>query len=91
MVQKNIFKSRDIKSIHMIPPTYAGGSWIVNYLNVDHLYEVSCPLKYVRCSCPWGLHEIFSKHQYAIILQHADIYENMLLEFCGTYFRTNRR
>ena len=27
----------------------------------------------------------------AIILQYTDNSENMLLEFCGTYFRINRR
>ncbi len=48
-------------------------------------------LKYACCSCPWGLRENFCKHQCAIILQNTDISESMLLEFCGTYFGTNRR
>ena len=52
-VQKNILKSKDIKSIPMIPPTYAGGSWIVKSLDADHSYEVHRPyLKYACCSCP---------------------------------------
>ena len=79
--KKNL-KSRDIKSIHMIPPTYAGGSWIVKYLDADHSYEVPRPyLKYACCSYPWGLRGNFCKHQCAIILQHTDISESMLLEF----------
>ena len=32
----------------------------------------------------------FCKHQCAIILQHIDVSCSMLLEFCGTYFGTNR-
>ena len=92
IVQKNILKSRDIKSIHMLPPTHAGGSWIVKYLDADYSYKVSRPyLKYVCCSCPWGLQGNFCKHQCAIILQHIDISDSMLLEFCDTYFGTNRR
>ena len=90
-VQKSILKSRDIKSIHMIPPTYAGESWIVKSLDADHSYEVHRPyLKYACCSCPWGLRGNFCKHQYAIILQHTDVSESMLLKFCGSYFGTNR-
>ena len=60
IVQKNILKSRDIKSIHMVPPTYAGKSWIVEFLDTHHLYEVSrqC-LKYVCCSCSWRLRKNF--------------------------------
>ena len=91
IVQKSIFKSRDITSIHMSAPTFPGGSWIVKSLDSGHAYEVSRPFfKYACCSCPWGLRGNFCKHQCAIILQHTDISESMLLEFCGTYFGTNR-
>ena len=47
-------------------------------------------MKYVCCSCPLGFRGNFCKQQYAIILQYTDISESMLLEFCGTYFGTNR-
>ena len=91
IVQKNILKSMDIKSIHMVPPTYAGKSWIVEFLDTHHLYEVSRQyLKYVCCSCSWRLRKNFCKHQCAIILQHTYISEIILLEFCGTYFETKR-
>ena len=53
IVQKNTLKSRDIKSIHMSPPTYSGGSSIVKCIDSGHSYEDSCPyLKYACCSCP---------------------------------------
>ena len=75
----------------MVPPTYAGRSWIVKFFDANHLYEVSRPyLKYVCCSCPWRLWEILCKQQCAIILQYTYISESMLLEFCGTYFETKR-
>jgi hypothetical protein len=75
IVQKSILKSRDIKSIHMVPSIYAGGSWRVKSLDADHSYEVYRPyLKYVFCSCPWGLRRNFCKHQCAMILQHTDIF-----------------
>ena len=41
IVQKNILKSKDSKSIHMNPATYAGGSRIVKSLNADHSYKIS--------------------------------------------------
>ena len=92
IVQKNILKSNDIKSIHIVPPTYAEGGWIVKYFDTYHSYKVSCPyLRYSCCSCPSGLRGNFCKHQCAIILQYTDIPESMLLEFCGTYFGTNKR
>ena len=91
IVQKNILKSKDIKSIHMNPATYTGGSRIVKSLDADHSYKISRPyLKYACCSCPYGLWKNFCKHQCAIILQYIDNSESMLLEFCGTYFRINR-
>ena len=91
IVQKNILKLKNIKSIYMVPPTYAGGSWIVKSLDADHSYEVTSPyFKYVCCSCLWGLRGNFCKHHCAIILQNIDVSECMLLEFCGTYFRTNK-
>jgi hypothetical protein len=75
----------------MVPPTYAGESWIVKYLDADHSYEVSRSyLKYACCSCPWELRGNFCKHQCAIILQNTEIFDSMLLKFCGTYFGTNR-
>ena len=91
IVQKNILKSRNIEYIHMSPPTYPGESWIIKSLDSGHAYEIFRPcLKYACCSCPWGLREFFCTHQCAIILQYTDISESMLLEFCGTYFGTNR-
>ena len=60
IVQKNILKSRDIKSIHVSPPTYMGGSWIVKSPHSGHAYEVSrLFFKYACCSCPWDFREIF--------------------------------
>ena len=75
----------------MVPPTYTRGSWIVKSLDADHTYEISHTyLKYNCCSCPCGLRRNFCKQQCAIILQHTDISDSMLLEFCGTYLETNR-
>ena len=91
IVQKNILKSKNIKSIHMNLGIYAGGSRIVKSLDADHSYKISRPyLKYACCSYPYGLRKNFCKHQCAIILQYTNNSESVLLEFCGTYFRRNR-
>ena len=60
IVQKNTLKSRDIKPIHMSPPTYSGGSSIVKCLDTGHSYKKSCPyLKYACYSCPYDFGKIF--------------------------------
>ena len=96
IVGKGIEEARNILINDVLQPTSLDNRWKVKSQNPTILTQWYCfrgnPfVEYACCSCEHALRGNFCKHQIAILLKFLpDCRESSILEYCGTYYGTQR-
>ena len=58
----------------------------------ENWYSLTYPHRDYAClDCKYAIPEKFCKHQGAIILKITDVDQDVIVEYCGMYYGTNRR
>jgi hypothetical protein len=84
-----------IPHTHVVQSTFEGeindGVWMVwSQQNSNVIYKVWAPfIAYACCVYEWALCNNLCKHQIIVLLTCTYLTKGNIIEYCGTWFRTN--
>ncbi len=92
VITQNVEKADLIPFTHVYQPTLeSDGAWgIRNQRLPNVIYVVKFPFtKIFCCTCEWALRGNMCKHQIVVILTCIDIFQEDIIYYCGTWYRSH--
>jgi hypothetical protein len=93
IITRNVEKADLIPLTHVYQPTLeSDGVWGVRNQRLPNvIYVVKFPFtKIFCCTCEWALRGNMCKHQIVVILTCINIFQEDIIYYCGTWYRSHR-